>query len=1195
MEFTGERMVPGHSGQELEEEHWNRYYFASQFVRGKRMLDAACGTGYGTELLSRIAQEAVGIDISEDAVAYAGQNYRADNLKYLAASVTKLPFSDNCFDVVVSYETLEHIDATSQKVFLHEIRRVLKPDGILVMSTPNKNIYDCRGENAFHRHELGYTEFADLLSEQFQHIQLLSQKWEICDAIVREGGAAALVRNGLRTHDAEYLIAVCSNAALPDVQDQVYVREDEKLSAIMKWATENDLRNAKSNEHIRALDAEIAEYRKQADAQRAQIETQTRELSAREAQLEKLIFGEAELWALIHKYEQGLEQKEQAVRERETELNSRNNQIETLLQKQRELEEMARNQEACLQNREDEIAQLLRARQEEAVKQEALQASANEKEKAIAEGQRQIQEREGHIELLLQSERELKGTLEETRTQLHNKEGHIELLLETDRELERIKASRSWRFMTFVWFVRDLLIPKDSRRRLFFKLLGKLFQHPLRFVRKCTPGRIKKLFYYLRREGADSVSRRLNECLVSEQLLSRMLDISVPVPESTADREAGQTEAENGSQENTHDYAQFEIPDWEQPLVSIVIPVYNQFAYTYLCVKSVYEHSGDVSYEILIADDCSTDLTKQIDGIIHGLHTIHNSQNLRFLRNCNHAAKSARGKYILFLNNDTQVQEGWLKPLVELIESREDIGMVGSKLVYPDGKLQEAGGIVWRDASAWNYGRLSDPDFPEYNYVKEVDYISGAAIMIKRQLWEKIGGFDEQFAPAYCEDSDLAFEVRRNGYKVLYQPKSVVVHFEGISNGTDTASGQKTYQTINQKKFYEKWKEELEGHFPNGVDPFVARERGKGKKYLLMVDHYVPQFDKDAGSQSVYQYLKLFVDEGYQVKFIGDNFFPHQPYTEVLQQMGIEVLYGPYYAEHWIDWLKENGNNIRYAFLNRPHIAVKYIDAVRQYSSAKIVYYGHDLHFMRTYREYELTKDAVYLKEAEEWKSRELSLMRKADMAYYPSPVEEAEIHRVAPDASVKAIPGYLFSNFPEPNYHASSRKDMLFIGGFGHSPNVDAVKWLAEEIMPRLEKDLPELVVYVLGSNPPKVIKQLESDHLRIVGYVTDEQLAAYYSACRMVLVPLRYGAGIKGKVVEAMRCGVPVVTTGIGAEGISDAETILAIVDDAEAFAKEAARLYGAFSELEERSKLSVAYIARRFSPENAKIVIRPEFDME
>lgn len=786
--------------------------------------------------------------------------------------------------------------------------------------------------------------------------------------------------------------------------------------------------------------------------------------------------------------------------------------------------------------------------------------------------------RSNTMERQLSNEKAINISLQE---QLNNKQGHIDMLLESDRELERIKNSRSWRYMTYVWRVRDILIPCGSKRRMLGKIVVKFIKHPVRFISKCSLARVHKFFITLRREGTEGVSRRLDDCLIGNTIQTSRLILNSPV--LTHPKTAGE-------------YETLYVPACEKPTVTIVIPVYNQFEYTYLCIKSIIENSGDVAYEIIIADDCSTDLTTEIDEIIHGVHTIHNESNLRFLRNCNNAAKQARGQYILFLNNDTQVQADWLAPLIELIERDDSIGMVGSKLVYPDGRLQEAGGILWQDGSAWNYGNRANPDEPEFNYVKEADYISGAAIMIRKSLWEEIGGFDERFVPAYCEDSDLAFEVRKHGCKVMYQPKSVVVHFEGISNGTDTTSGQKAYQVTNQKKFLEKWQQELqENHLPNAVDPFRARERSVHKKILLMVDHYVPHYDKDAGSRTVYQYLQLFVNQGFSVKFIGDNFFAHQPYTDALQQMGVEVLYGPYYAKHWKDWLKENGKDIGYVFLNRPHISVKYIDAVREFTNARVIYYGHDLHFLREKREYELTGDAALLQSSADWEKKELELIVAADMAYYPSYVEEQAIHEIAPQAKVKAIPAYLFSDVEECEYHFDKRKDLMFIGGFGHRPNVDAVKWLANEIMPALVKKLPDIRVYILGSNPPEEVKQLATENLLIKGFVTDEELQEYYQNCRISIVPLRYGAGIKGKVIEAMRFGTPVMTTSVGAEGIKGAESILDIADEAADFVEQLAALYQNEAELVRRSKASYQYIRDNFSFENAKKVIGPEFDLE
>ena len=734
--------------------------------------------------------------------------------------------------------------------------------------------------------------------------------------------------------------------------------------------------------------------------------------------------------------------------------------------------------------------------------------------------------------------------------------------------------------MGYAWKLRDALVPKGSKRRLIGKMTIKFVKHPIRFIGKCNPTRIGKFFYTLKREGVEGTSRKMDDCLVGTDIQKTEIEIV----------NVSQDEIKKIS-----DYSMISVPQWDMPQVSIIIPVYNQFDYTYHCIQSILKNSGDITYEIIIADDCSTDITKEIEKAICGIQVIRNTENLRFLKNCNNATKYAKGEYILFLNNDTQVQENWLAPLVELIESDKTIGMVGSKLVYPDGRLQEAGGILWKDGSAWNYGNRSDPDLPEFNYVKDVDYISGASIMISSKLWNGIGGFDERFAPAYCEDSDLAFEVRKHGYRVVYQPLSVVVHFEGVSNGTDTSSGQKAYQVVNAKKFYEKWKDILEReHNANGVCPFLAREKGIDKKVLLMVDHYVPQFDKDAGSRTVFQYINLFVIQGYHVKFIGDNFYPHQPYTQALQQLGVEVLYGEYYSKHWKEWLQDNGQYISYVFLNRPHISVKYIDEIRKYTNAKVIYYGHDLHFLREMREYELTGDETCLKSSQDWKEKELSLMRKADIAYYPSYVEVEEIAKIASDVKAKAIPAYIFDNIQPINYSENLRKDIMFVGGFGHRPNIDAVLWFVNEIMPKLQKLLPDVKLHVIGSKPTEEIKKLDGGNIHVTGFVTDEELAGYYSECRLVVVPLRYGAGIKGKVVEAMKWGMPVVTTSVGAEGIIDAKDILEIYDSVDDFANYTAKLYQDEEKQKQLSEKSIEYIKSHFSPENAKETIGEDFDM-
>ena len=638
------------------------------------------------------------------------------------------------------------------------------------------------------------------------------------------------------------------------------------------------------------------------------------------------------------------------------------------------------------------------------------------------------------------------------------------------------------------------------------------------------------------------------------------------------------------------------FPYAENPKVSIIIPVYNQVHYTYACLVSILENTGEFDYEIIIADDVSTDATKEIDKFVTGLVIARNESNQGFLKNCNNAAKKARGEYIFFLNNDTTVQKDWLPPLIRLLESDKSIGMVGSKLIYPDGRLQEAGGIIWSDGSGWNYGRCDDPNKPEYNYVRDVDYISGAAIMLSRKLWEDIGGFDERYAPAYCEDSDLAFEVRKRGLRVVYQPLSVVTHFEGVSNGTDVnGTGLKRYQVENNKKLQEKWSEEFKNQYDNvGVpNAFRARERSRGKKVILFVDHYVPTFDKDAGSKTTFQYIKMFIERGYVVKFLPDNFAKSEPYTSILEQMGVEVLYGNEMRTNIFEWIENNQANIDIAYLNRPHIATKYIDFIKEKTDIKVIYYGHDLHFLRERREYELTGDVERKNASAYWKSMELDLMRKASISYYPSNVEVDYIHTFDKKINAKAITAYVFEKFGNIDYNPDIREGVLFVGGFSHPPNADALKYFLDNMWDEIYAQI-KAPFYIVGSNATDEIKALHNESKGIIfkGFVSEEELKELYEKVRLVVVPLRYGAGVKGKVIEALYYNDPVITTSVGAEGIDNSYNQMLVADEPGDFVEKCVNLYNDKEALKAMSKAADDYVRNKHSIEAVWEIIREDF---
>ena len=615
--------------------------------------------------------------------------------------------------------------------------------------------------------------------------------------------------------------------------------------------------------------------------------------------------------------------------------------------------------------------------------------------------------------------------------------------------------------------------------------------------------------------------------------------------------------------------------------VSIIIPVYNNAIYTYNCLKSISEKTKE-PFEIIVVDDASDDETKSILESMNNIKIIRNESNKGFIISCNEGAKSSEGNCLLFLNNDTIVTDDWLRALLDLMKN-DGVGAVGAKLVYPNGTLQEAGGIVWNDAFGWNYGRGDNPEKPEYNFVREVDYCSGAVLLVRKDLFEKIGGFDERFRPAYYEDTDLCFSIRNWGYRVLYQPESVVIHYEGKTSGTEINSGAKGYQLVNRPKFLEKWNDVLtKAHFENGSrNLFLARSRKPGKN-ILVIDRYVPTPDRDAGSYRMHNLLKIMVDLGHNVTFIGDNLAKFEYYTKTLQQLGVEVIYEPFIGS--IEgYLRENGKFFDIVILSRAHIAIKHFHAARRLcNKAKIIFDTVDLQFLREQRRAAIENNKMVLKEAKKLKKLELTMAALSDVTLVVSPIEKDILRKENPSLRVEMIS--LIHEVKEIRNPFSARKDIMFLGGFEHTPNVDAVKWFVQEIFPYVKKNIPDLKFYVVGNEPTQEIKSLASEDIIITGYV--ESVAPYFENCRVSISPLRYGAGVKGKINQSMSYGLPVVTTSIGAEGIGLIDgTNALIADDPEKFADKILSLYNNIELWNEISRNSIDNIKKNFSYEASK----------
>lgn len=595
---------------------------------------------------------------------------------------------------------------------------------------------------------------------------------------------------------------------------------------------------------------------------------------------------------------------------------------------------------------------------------------------------------------------------------------------------------------------------------------------------------------------------------------------------------------------------------------TIIIPVHNGALFTLTCLVSVLEHATDFRFEVLVGDDSSTDATQEaLAGIGGRVRYVRHEKNLGFLQNCNAMARLSRGRYLIFLNNDTIALPGWLDYLVRTLRDGKNVGLAGSKLLNGDGSLQEAGGILWDDASGWNFGRNQDPWLPEFNYVRDTDYCSGASMAIAKTLWDTLKGFDVRFAPAYCEDSDLAFRVRKAGFRTVYQPRSELIHHEGRSHGRDLNSGLKAYQVRNQKQLRDIWKETFRSeHLPNGEDLFVARDRTSRKPHILIIDHYVPQWDRDAGSRTMYHFIRAFLESGFQITFWPDNLYFDREYTETLQQLGVEVIYGPEYLNRFQNWMQTNGKWIPYVLLSRPHIATNYIDVLKAESKAKLLYYGHDLHWKRLTQEYEVTGKSELLPLIKETRKLEAHVSENCNVVMYPTAEECAILrHQFGEQKSVVETPAWYFSAAEIESTRASldriSRNDpyhLLFVGGFTHGPNVDAMLWFVQQVYPILTKHESRFHLTIVGSNAPSSIQELASRAIEFAGQVSDRELDRLYNLVGMSVVPLRFGGGVKGKVIEAFAKGVPVVSTSTGMQGIDKAAELAFVGDEPEEFAR-------------------------------------------
>lgn len=549
--------------------------------------------------------------------------------------------------------------------------------------------------------------------------------------------------------------------------------------------------------------------------------------------------------------------------------------------------------------------------------------------------------------------------------------------------------------------------------------------------------------------------------------------------------------------------------------VTIIIAAYNNLDITLNCLLSVLVFETKLKYEIILIDDHSSmvDYRK----FSFKFRVIRNDMNLGFIKSNNLASKKARGKFLFFLNNDTIIFKSTIDELHKSYFFNEKVGAIGSKSLSNQDLINEAGAFTFKTGTCYNYGRGDNPYKSIYNFTREVDYCSACSLFIKKKLFYKLGFFDTRYCPAYYEDVDLAFKIRKKQLKVLYEPKSFLTHFEGSTSGRDLRSGVKKYQVTNQIKFKKKWSKELKKHHSDINKQLKMRVN----IHVLIIDDLIPDHLNDAGSFYIYNFLQILLYFKIKLTFLGSkeggtnkNFFYNKNF---LEQQGIEVFFNNY-EDSIGEFIKSRINSFDHIIISRPsnfNDFYKYI-----INKKKIIYCMIDYHQKRLFLELVFKnkdKDNVFFLT----KHSEDQALKKSNKVLCFGEKDKIDLIKDKKNIKKKII------SFPvvnkviknNDNFKFSNKKNLLFVANFNHEPNLTSLNNFINNFFIKLCKINKEIKLNIIGN----IKNNNMINHKQIIykGHVND--LSTILDETLFSIVPIEYGAGISGKLLYSMANGIP------------------------------------------------------------------------
>ncbi len=599
------------------------------------------------------------------------------------------------------------------------------------------------------------------------------------------------------------------------------------------------------------------------------------------------------------------------------------------------------------------------------------------------------------------------------------------------------------------------------------------------------------------------------------------------------------------------------LPTSSSPRVSILLVLFNQAGLTFQCLKSL-TNERDVAFEVLIIDNASSDETGRLLDCIDGARIVRNADNKGFLLACNQGAPLAQGEFLLLLNNDAVLLPGSLQAALQRLERTPDAGAVGGMILLWNGALQEAGSMIWQDGGCLGYGREDNPNDSVYSHVRDVDYCSGAFLLTRTSLFMSLGCFDTDYAPAYYEESDYCVRLWEQGWRVIYDPKVRVRHFEFASAGPSSAWAI-DLQTKHRAIFVQKHRAFLQARPVAAMQNIVhARQRMQpSMPRVLFVDDRLPRQDLGGGFPRALEFIHGLVEQGAFVTHYPLQFpFESWETGRAILPETVEIAAG-----HGVagleNFLAQRLGFYDFVIVSRPHNMLAINTLVDRhpdwFESLSLIYDAEAMFSLREIAQAEVFGRPIPPDAQAKMIEGELDLARRANGIVTVSPVEAEHFKKYA-NQDIYVLGHSLKPQTKTPDF--DDRAGYLFVGAMlaNETPNADSLIWFVREVWPLICARGPAHLD-IVGRCEASAVHALAADNVVIHGGVDDVE--PFYSRARVFIVPTRFAAGIPHKAHEAAANGLPMVATPLIAEQLGWQSELL-IGDSPTAFADACVRLH-------------------------------------